>query len=260
MKNSHFFSCRVIDMSQRARLDDIIGILKKHGYVTVKYLTEELHYSTATINRDLNLLQKQKLVKRNYGGVELVESTSVPLIFRYHKMKPAKNRIGKKAAEYICDGDTVFIDASTTTQCIGQYITERKDITVITNNMALVSFLSEYNIKCICLGGTVTEIPSMLGGLETNENVRRYRADKMFFATCGIYDDGKIGSNETYHTMHSIMAENSKSIFYLADSDKVNIDTPMILFDASHVDYVISDFSFSDEVIEKYKNTKFVHV
>ncbi len=247
-------------MSQKARLDDIIKILKKHGYVTVKYLTEELHYSTATINRDLNLLQKQKLVKRNYGGVELLENTHIPLVFRYHKMKPAKNRIGRKAAEYICDGDTVFIDGSTTAQYIGQYITERKNLTVITNNMALITFLSEYNIKCICLGGTVIEIPSMLGGTETNENVRRYRADKMFFATGGISEDGKIGSSDVYHTMHSIMAENSKKIFYLADSGKIHSESKMILFDASHVDYIISDYTFSEETVRKYKDTEFIRV
>ena len=42
-------------------MDAIVDILKQNGYVTVKYLTEELHYSNATVNRDLNLLEKQTL-------------------------------------------------------------------------------------------------------------------------------------------------------------------------------------------------------
>lgn len=116
-------------MYQKERTDAIYNIIKEKGYVTVKYLVEEMHYSNATINRDLNILEKQALIKRSYGGAEIVEQKEVPLIFRYHKMK---------AAELIYDGDTIFIDGSTTTESIGKYITNKKDITVITNNLALV--------------------------------------------------------------------------------------------------------------------------
>ena len=69
-------------MFQTERIEAIMNILKKNGYVTVKYLTEELKYSNATINRDLTIMEKQKLVKRSYGGVELLEKTSIPLPFR----------------------------------------------------------------------------------------------------------------------------------------------------------------------------------
>ena len=97
-------------MHQTERIKHIEEILKKNGFVTVKFLTEELHYSTATINRDLNMMEKQKMVRRSYGGVELLKNRSVPLVFRYNKMRPAKNKIGKKAAEFIHDGETIFID------------------------------------------------------------------------------------------------------------------------------------------------------
>ena len=45
-------------MYQKERLDHILQIVKGYGYVTVKYLVANLHYSNATINRDLNLLEK----------------------------------------------------------------------------------------------------------------------------------------------------------------------------------------------------------
>ena len=82
-------------MFQTERIEAIINILKQNGYVTVKYLTEELHYSNATINRDLNMMKKQKLIKRSYGGVELIDRQDISLPFRYHKMKSAKNKIGR---------------------------------------------------------------------------------------------------------------------------------------------------------------------
>ena len=46
--------------------------------MTVGELTSLLHYSTATINRDLNTLEEQRAVIRNYGGVRLAEPMLMP--------------------------------------------------------------------------------------------------------------------------------------------------------------------------------------
>ena len=61
-------------MYQKERIDKIMEILKENGYVTVKYLTDKLHYSNATVNRDLNIMASRKLITIRYGGVELCEN------------------------------------------------------------------------------------------------------------------------------------------------------------------------------------------
>ena len=247
-------------MYQKDRLDDILRILKEHGYVTVKFLTDELHYSTATINRDLNVLQSQKLITRSYGGAQLAETTIAPLTFRYHKMKATKNQIGKKAASFIENGDTIFIDGSTTGQYIGRYITDRKDLTVITNNMNLASFLSDYGITCFILGGEVVEPPSMLGGMMAVENAKSYRVDKMFFSTYGMEDDGRIGSTRVYYDLHRVMMKNADKIFYMMDSGKLHVKTPLFLGDFGDVDYVITDCEFTPELKARFHSTRFIPV
>ena len=247
-------------MYQQERLNNIMDIVRKNGYVTVKFLTEELHYSNATINRDLNILEKKNLIKRSYGGVEAVKNVSSALVFRYHKMKVAKNKIGKKAAEFIEDGDTIFIDASTTAQYIGKYITERKNLTVITNNMTLVSYLSEHNINAICLGGKVVEIPSMLSGVETVENAMKYYADKMFFSVGAISDDGKIGSSDLYYLLHKVMMQNSKNTFLLIDSGKINKPTKKFYPPDIIPGHIITDYDFEEKTKNKYKNTNFITI
>ena len=118
-------------MYQKERLENILQLVKQYGYVTVKYLVSTLHYSNATINRDLNALVAQKKVRRSYGGVEYIEKKGVPLPFRYDFMRSEKLKIGKKAAEFIHDGETVFIDASTTTECMAEFLVEKKDLTVM---------------------------------------------------------------------------------------------------------------------------------
>lgn len=246
-------------MFRKERHDAILAEMKKHGYVTVKYLTQKLHYSTATLNRDLNELEKQRIVKRSYGGAELVEHQGIPLPYRYDKMRVEKRLIGHTAADFVKPGDTIFIDGSTTSQSMAQFLTGIEGIKVITNNMALVGFLSEYGVDVVCLGGRIQESPSMLNGDITVMNAAAYRADKMFFSTGGVSDTGRIGSG-CYNLLCNTMAQNSDKIFFLVDHDKINVKTPLFLFDFSRVDYVISDYAFSAETKSKYPNTEFVFV
>ena len=245
-------------MYQSERLELILNILKKNGYTTVKYLTDELHYSNATVSRDLALLEARKLVKRSYGGVELEEKHGTPLVFRYHKMKSSKIKVAKKAAELIEDGDTVFIDAATSTQYIGHYLEGKKDITVITNNMALSLYLGDIGINVVSLGGTVVESPSMLSGSITVENAKKLHADKMFFSTGGIDDMGNIASGETYRLLHITMAENSDKVYYLLDREKLHFKGSMYLFDLSEVDGVIADFDLKSKLKKEFNNTEFI--
>ena len=245
-------------MYKSERLELILEILKKNGYTTVKYLTEQLHYSNATVSRDLALLEARKLVKRSYGGVELSESHATPLVFRYHKMKSSKMKVAKRAAELIEDGDTVFIDAATSTQYIGHYLEGKHELKVITNNMALATYLGDLGIEVVCLGGAVTEAPSMLSGSVTVENARHFHADKMFFSTGGIDDNGNITSGETYRLLHLTMAENSDKVYYLLDREKLHAKGNMYLFDLSRVNGVIADFDLRSKLKKEYPDTEFI--
>ena len=249
-------------MVQKERLDAIIELIKKNGFVTVKFLTEELHYSTATINRDLNTLENSKIIRRIYGGAELTEQKHAPLYFRYHKMRPVKNKIGKKASEFVEDGDVIFIDCSTTAQHMGKYITHKKNLTVITNNISLAAFLSEYDISVIILGGKIMEPPSMVYSRETVENAKKYGADKLFFSAGTITHDGKISGSEydTHSLVIRSMIENSSKSYLLVDHEKLTEKYTDYIGDLEEIDTVICDFDFSDTTKKKYSDTKFVKI
>ena len=246
-------------MSQK-RIDTILNIIKAQGYFTVKYLCEELHYSTATINRDLNDLQNKKLIVRHYGGAELAQGSGSQLVFRYHKMRPVKRVIAKKAVELIKDGMTIFIDGATTTQYLGQYIKPYKNLKVITNNINLVSHLSEMDIECICLGGKIIESPYMTGGIDAVKQARSYIADLAFFATRSITDDGKILENDGYYELRQTMIENAKKSVFLVDHQKINIPEQRILCTLSDIDVIITDYIFPDKVKAQYPDTEFIEV
>ena len=64
-------------MLNKEREQEILNILKMtNGFVTVKSLCDTLYASESSIRRDLQSLEKRGLVKRNYGGAELVTNFS----------------------------------------------------------------------------------------------------------------------------------------------------------------------------------------
>ena len=249
-------------MYQKERLDTLINFIQKNGYVTTKNLINEFHYSVASVNRDLNILQKQGLIIRSYGGVEFVNKKYAPYKFRQHKMREEKRRIAKKACDLIDDGDTVFIDASTTTEHMAEFLVSKKNITVITNNTFISTQLSLAGIKVICLGGRVCEAPYFLGGETTIENALKYGANKTFFSTSMFTQDGRIGCGGTWRGFYIATHDNSDKTYYLAASDKITkkTDINMFLFDFDKLSGVISDYDFSDEVKNKFPETEFYKI
>lgn len=246
-------------MYQQERMDEIMRILRKNHYVTVDYLVNEIKYSSASIRRDLTLLQKQGLVKRSYGGVSLRNESYTPFRFRQHSMKTAKNAIAKKAASLVKDGDVVFIDSNTTAQYVGHYLINKKGITVVTSNMTLATYMYEHGIQTFCTGGRVVEYPGALGGELTYHGFSMFNADIAFFSSGGIDADGNvIATSETDYRRIGTLREHSKKLVYLCGSDKFDSSCIYRVASMDDVDYFISDALPHVEIRDKHKNTKFL--
>ena len=247
-------------MYQKERLERIMELLEANGYLTVQYLTEQLHYSSATVNRDLQLLEQMHRLRRSYGGVEPVRPAPVPLPARYEKQKQVKKRIARRAAEFVRAGDVIFVDGTTTTQYLAEYLVGKRNLTVITNNMALAAALSEAGVCCEVLGGCVAEPPSMLDGPATVEALMRLRADKCFFSTGRITPEGEIAIGNLFETVTRTMIDRAERSFLLVDGDKVGTAPRKTLCDLSCVHCVISDYRFPEPTRQRCRQTEFVLV
>ncbi len=246
-------------MYQQERMNEIMNILKNVHYATVDYLVKQIHYSPASIRRDLTLLEKQGLVKRSYGGVEINQESSTPFVFRQFSMKSAKNKIAKYASTLIKNGDVVFLDGSSTVQYMGHFLADKKDICVVTNNMMLASSVKEYGIDVYCTGGLLTETPGTLSGAITAKAYSSFHADIMFFSTDGINNEGIITIKpEGYYIHNRAMIDNSDKRVYLCGSDKIGKTAKIVQCTLSEIDYFISDAEPDLNLKNKFPNTQFI--
>lgn len=246
-------------MYQQERISEILKILKSVHYVTVEHLVEQIRYSPASIRRDLSVLEKQGLIKRTYGGAELLDDGKAPYKFRKHSMKYEKNKIAAAAAKLVRDGDTVFIDASTTACCMENYLSAKKDICVITNSMVLTSSLKEQGIEVYCTGGEPVELPGTLTGAVAANTFSMFHADIMFFSTDGVDSDGKIYVlPEGHYVVNKSMLENSDKHVFLCGSNKIGKKSKRVQCTLNDIDYFICDETPGMELMKKFKNTEFI--
>ena len=245
-------------MAQRERLDKILKIVDESGFIVASKLIEQLHYSSATVYRDLNELEKLGLIKRKHGGVESLNRGWMKTPQRYGYMKPEKRKLAEEAAAHIENGDAVFIGAGTTTYYMIPFLAEKKDIHIITHDLYLTEHLSEMGIKTTCLGGQIQDPPWILLGTDTIENAAKHRASKLFFSATGITEDGHISVIEPYYMLDRVMMDRSKQIYLLADHSKLNREAERWLCDFSSVDFVISDIEFPEKTLEKFPQTQFI--
>lgn len=246
-------------MYQQERMDEIMKILKENHYVTVDYLVKEIKYSPASIRRDLVLLEKQGLITRSYGGVAYKDANSSPFRFRQHSMKSAKNAIAKKAASLVQNGDIIFLDGSSTIQYMGQFLLEKKGITVITCNMLLADFLSEHGINTYCTGGRVVEYPGILGGEYMFMSLENFKVDIAFYSSHAIDSKGQIlFINEHGVRRQKAIRNCARKQAYLCGSDKFNGDGGFVALSLSEVDYFVSDAQLPEELKQKFQSTTFL--
>ncbi len=211
-------------MREAIRKAEILDIVNKYNYVTVEYLANALHISQSSIRRDLVILEAQELVKRDHGGVHSISgnNTLTPYELRIRENSVAKRVICQKAIELVRDGDTVFIDGSTTCLYLSDLLEKKKDITILTNSLKLAAmFEKSKNITVYCTGGLVRLNEQVTMGSIAEEMCRNIHTNIMFFSARAIDENGVITDlNEQETVVRKAAMQNTDKAVFLCDSTK----------------------------------------
>ncbi len=231
-------------MLQLQRQNEIIQLLETHKELTVKELAALLHASEATVRRDLAQLERGDRIRRSFGGAVrndlFVEQ--LPLAIRATAHTAEKKRICAKAAAQIAPGDTIFVDGSTTTFFLAQFLQHIPELTVVTNNPYLTIRLSELKVRCSCTGGDMSTGSLSLVGHDAERFVATLRADKFFFSARGYSEEGEIyDTSKQERDLKHVMLEHSSKHYLLCDRSKRGTRYPYIVTDLSHIEMLIDE-------------------
>ena len=109
-----------------SRQDEILSYIQRNNYIKISELAKAFGVSTATIRRDISTLEESGEDIRCKGGICIADTgNALPKFdneryFSSHTQE--KEAIARKTAEFIEDGDTIFINGSYTAFGIFQII------------------------------------------------------------------------------------------------------------------------------------------
>lgn len=241
--------------SERER--EILKLLSSEGYLTVKQMSEQLYISESSIRRDLITLEKQGEIIRSYGGAELVKNSSqiIPFSTRAHHNVSAKQAMARKAGRLIHDGDIVFLDQSSSAFFVAYELLKKSNITVVTNNIEIIAFLSQSDIEVVSAGGILSRSNrNCFLGYDAQRFFAEMHADILFFSSKALAKDGTIyDCNREEICIRKVMMENAEKKVFLCDTEKFDKIAGYKQCMLEDIDYLITETE-DTEVINRIQN------
>src|SRR5690625_2182740 len=118
----------------KERQRQILDMLVAHKEIKLSLLKEKFTVTEMTLRRDLEKLEQSEHLRRIFGGAILIER-DIALGERVGVMKEEKYKIGKKAADLVLPGESIFIDAGTTTVQVAKFLKPEYVNTIVTNGL-----------------------------------------------------------------------------------------------------------------------------
>lgn len=202
------------------RQNRILEMIREQGEVKVEDLAKAFGISFMTVRRDLQFLEEQQLISRFYGGATVRNQRHV--MTAEEEITMYRDLISKYAAQFVEEGDSLFINGSRTALKMLEYV-ECQSISVFTNNGWAVGQQFPRGVSVTLTGGELRS--NVMVGDYVMRNLLNTTADKTFLGCAAVYENGEfrydipteIGINE------AMITRTTKELYILADHTKVKI-------------------------------------
>lgn len=241
------------------RQKKFLHLLSIKDVISISDFMTEFAVSVETVRRDLSILEKQGKIEKVYGGAKLKRSMLSEPAMQERMLGKLKEKdlIGKKCSELIDDGDCIFIDSGSTTYHISKHIENKKNLTIITNSIAVVNELINTDFEIIIIGGKIRHEERSVVTFDYIFNFSELNIQKSFVCAGGITAENGISdfNMEEVVTRKKII-ERSKTVYVAADSSKFGRDVMISIAPLDKIDFIITDSSLSKNLINSFKKSK----
>jgi len=228
-------------MHKTARQKYVLDIISDQGQASITELAEKLQVSADTIRRDLTDLEAQGLAQKNHGGAIALDLSAMNRQGRNTLLPETKQRLGKRVAQRIPAGSTLFLDAGSTIMAVATFL--RGPLTIITTSLDIAHLFSDRaDIELILLGGKWDQKQRLFAGSATLALLSRYRADIAILGACAIHAElGLSASQEADAEIKRAMLAASHQHWIVADHLKLNPCEPWLVSGLSDIHQLFLD-------------------
>ena len=235
----------------------ILDKLNEHGFIRIADIAEELGVTTVTARNDVKILESKGLLYKVHGSARLANPhiADRDLETKSHLNKEAKQRIATRAAELICDGDSIMVSAGSTTYALAEVIHNNPPqgvLNVVTPFLKVSELLCELDsVRVEQLGGRIHRKSCATLGENASLTLGNVVCSKFFVGVDGVDPDFGITTStiEEAQLSRKMMAASSKTVV-LADSSKFGQRGFGNIASLEEVDIIITDDGITKEMRE----------
>ena len=206
--------------SERRR--QILLELTLRPHVRISELADRFNVSTETVRRDFDALADDGLVSRAHGGASAHGPGHYPgLDERANARTAERERIGRRAAMLVGEGETVMVDSgSTTIQFARALALAGTPCTVITNSIPVAMTLGQGAQEVLMCPGEYLPAESAVVGTDTLEYLGRFKVDRCMIGASGLTEEGPSEAVRGFAAVKRMMLGRATRRHLLIDAQK----------------------------------------
>jgi DeoR family galactitol utilization operon repressor len=239
---------------KRTREAYILDRLARDGSLSVSALSRDLGVSEVTVRANLRDLEGRGLLSRTHGGAQASSFQSV--LERQRHNAAAKERIAQAAAGFVADGDSIMIEAGTTTAAVIRHLTGRNGVQVVTNStLAFAAARLNPALRLLLTGGQFHAESESLVGYGALRTIADFNVRRAFIGTDGFTAERGLTTQfadgaDVIRAMHA----RAEETWLLADSSKYGRAGFVTVLPLPELTGVITDAGIGEESAEALRN------
>jgi DeoR family glycerol-3-phosphate regulon repressor len=245
-------------MKPHERQPQIEAIIRHEGEVSVEMLAHRFDVSSETIRRDLGTLAELGRVQKVHGGARRARLIQEPSHQeRATVAAAAKAAIGRRLAQAVEPGETVFVDTGSTTLAAAETLAMIPELTIITNSCRLAERIARAapDATIHLLGGRYGGDNAQTTGIAVIEQLQTFRADRAIL-TVAAMDPNQGAMDASLDEAHiaRAMIRNARAVTILADASKFGRHAAYAVCATRDIGLIISDGHLDKAHAEALRN------
>lgn len=232
-------------MTPDHRRQRILSLLESRAGIEVNQVAAELAVSRETVRRDLAVLERGGYLNKVHGGAVPVQTGTEPALSqRVLRHRTEKRRIAERAAQLFETGDSLFIDAGTTTAAFAAALVRvARGLTVITNSLEVARQIgrSSTGPRVWLLGGEFRADGLETVGPLTVDQIGQFRTDHAVLTVGAVNAGGIYDFNAEEAVIARTMIAHAARTTVLADRSKLGGTALIKVTDLRAVGRLVTD-------------------
>ena len=247
-------------MHKWERQEVILRRLRAGGFAGLAELAALTEASSATLRRDVARLAAAGQLRRVHGGVRSPDADHPPQVgsraigIRMGQHAAEKRRLARAAAALCRDGESIIINAGSTTWFMAEHLRRRR-LQILTNSYLIAQeLIATSENRVIVPGGEIYRDQGIILSPFEHDAAQSFTAARMFMSCFAITAMGIIEDDPLVARAEAKLLSRAEALVVIADASKFAARGSMVVCPLQRVHTLITGASAPADVLEDIRS------